>query len=99
MRLLVVLLGLVFVANAGAANISCKNVDEYFEEDTLEFVQEGATTYAYYFDDDSYYSVPCETTALDGYVCEDDDFTIKMYESGETYVDYYGELSIEFSCF
>ncbi len=99
MRILSLIFSLALTMNANAANISCQNVDDSFEEDTLEFVQEGKTTYAYYFDNDSYYSIPCETTALDGYICEDANVTVRMYESGEAYVDYAGEASVEFNCF
>ena len=81
-----------------ADNMTCENVDEYWEDDALEFSQEGPTTVAHYFDNDSWYSLDCETSKLDGYVCEGDGLTITMDESGDAIVDHRNGDTVEFQC-
>ena len=96
---LTLIAALLLSTSAFAANMTCENVDEYWEEDALEFTQEGKTTVAHYFDNDSWYGVDCETTMLDGYICEDEGFTITMYESGDTIVEYSSGETVDFMCY
>ena len=98
MKLLGFLLSMLFVLNAQASDIYCENVDEEFPDDTLEFVLQGDTTYAYYWDNDSEHSVECEASAFGGFVCEDSYFTIRLYDSGDAIVEYYGEMTVDFNC-
>ncbi len=99
MKSLIFLIAQIFASSAYADNLSCKNMDAAFPDDTLEFYQEGATTYAYYFDGDSNFDLPCETTALDGYHCEDGSLSVSMDESGFTTVERSDGSEIEFNCF
>ena len=89
---------LLLSVNSWADNVSCTNVDTESPQDTLEFVQEGSATYAYYFDGSGSYSMMCETTADDGYDC-DGAFSVRMYGSGETTVTRGSGEEIEFNCF
>lgn len=84
---------------AMAGNLTCNNIDSYYEEDSLEFVGHGQETTAYYFDNDSYYSIPCKTTALDGYICEDGSFLVRMSEEGYATVSNGVDPEVEFQCF
>ncbi|MCF8060658.1 MAG: hypothetical protein K9K67_15250 [Bacteriovoracaceae bacterium] len=98
MKFIISLLSLILMNSAFSANITCTNTDDYWEEDTLEFNQEGNTTYAYYFDNDSTYSIPCQATALDGLICEENGLRVRLYESGEAVVDSGSEEVVNFSC-
>jgi hypothetical protein len=90
---------LFFSLQSMADSLVCVNIDSQFEEDTLEFVGFGQETTAYYFDNDSNYSIACETTALDGYLCEDGNFSIQMSEGGYATVSNGLDPAVEFQCY
>lgn len=81
-----------------ADDMSCTNVDDYWKDDTLEFVKLGQTTYAYYYNNDSHYSIPCQTTMDDGLRCEEGKIEVRWYESGETIVSNGTDSPVEFDC-
>ncbi len=97
--LMKLLLALLILGQAHAANLSCSNTDDYWQEDSLEFIQEGSETSAYYFDNDSYYTIPCESTARDGYLCNGSGFTVRFYESGEAIVESSLREEVDFYCY
>lgn len=93
------ILFLAFPLFSQAANLSCKNTGEVFTEDTLEFYDEGSQTYAYYFNNDSYESIPCEVTPRDGYFCQNGNYTVMMDEDGYASVWSRNDPEIEFNCY
>ncbi len=99
MKTIIITLLLLFSLPSLADSLVCENIDSYFEEDTLEFVGYGQETTAYYFDNDSHYSILCETTGLDGYLCEDGNFTIQMSEGGYATVSNGLDPEVEFQCY
>ena len=97
MKLLPLLAFTFFSINTWADNMNCTLVDTNLSQDTLEFVQEGKFTYAYYSDGSSQ-SMECEVTADDGYLCEGA-VKVRMYGNGETIVTRNSGEEVEFNCY
>ncbi len=96
---LIALIGLLSLSTTTFAGyLSCNNIDSVWPQDTLEFAPEGTTTYAYYFDTESHYSLACEVTKGDGYQCEGSGLEVRLYETGEAFVSNGVDSDVAFQC-